>query len=105
MSVGSASDGRRPGRKIGAGTAAFHIFVKNKPITPMAVATDYGDVVILKDAVDDFRAEEITRAIAVVSNSMVGVADHPMKGKDYKESIIPGAISYAMKIGDTQRGT
>ena len=78
-------------------------FVKNKPITPMAVATDYGDVVILKDAVDDFRAEEITRAIAVVSNSMVGVADHPMKGKDYKESIIPNAISYAMKIGEILR--
>ena len=78
-------------------------FVMNKPITPMAVATNYGDVVILKDAVDDFRAEEITRAIAVASNSMVGVADHPMKGRDYKESIIPGAISYAMKIGEILR--
>lgn len=78
-------------------------FVKNKSITPMAVATDYGDVVILKDAVDDFRAEDITRAIAVVSNSMVGVADHPMKGKDYKESIIPDAISYALRIGEILR--
>ncbi|QAT42167.1 DUF917 domain-containing protein [Aminipila luticellarii] len=78
-------------------------FVKNKPINPMTVATEYGDVVILKDVVDDFRAEEIARSIACVSGAMVGVADHPMKGKDYKESIIPNAISYAMKIGEELR--
>lgn len=78
-------------------------FVKNLPIHPMAVATEFGDVVILKDVVDDFRAEEIARSIAVVSGAMVGVTDHPMKGKDYKASIIPNAISYSMKIGEILR--
>lgn len=80
-------------------------FVKNLPIHPLAVATQYGDVVILKDVVDDFRAEDIARSIAVVSGAMVGVADHPMKGKDYKASIIPDAISYSLKIGEVLRET
>ncbi|MGF6376599.1 DUF917 family protein [Clostridiales Family XIII bacterium PM5-7] len=78
-------------------------FVKNKPIHPMAVSTEFGDVVIIKDVVDDFRAEDIARSIAVASGAMVGVADHPMQGKDYKEAIIPDAISYAMRIGEILR--
>lgn len=78
-------------------------FVKNLPINPMAVATEFGDVVLIKDCVDDFRAEDIARSIAVVSGAMVGVADHPMKGRDYKNAIIPDAISYAMRIGEILR--
>lgn len=80
-------------------------FVKNLPIYPLAVATEYGDVVLIKECVDDFRAEDIARSIAVVSGAMVGVADHPMKGRDYKHAIIPDAISYAMKIGEVLRKT
>jgi len=78
-------------------------YVKNKSIAPMTVATDFGEVVIVKNVVNDFRAEEIVRSIAVVSNSMVGVTDHPMLGRDYKEAIIPDAISYAMNIGEVLR--
>lgn len=78
-------------------------YVKNKSISPLTVATSQGDVLILKETQSDFRAEEIVRAIAVVSGSLVGVTDHPMTGKDYKEAIIPGAISYAMNIGKVLR--
>lgn len=78
-------------------------FVKNKSISPLTVATTQGDIIVLKETLDDFRAEEIVRALAVASGSLVGVADHPMTGKDYKESIIPGAISYAMHIGEVLR--
>lgn len=78
-------------------------FVKNKSITPMTVATDFGEVIIVKDVIDDFRAEDVVRAIAVASGAMVGVTDHPMTGRDYKEAIIPDAISYALNIGKTLR--
>lgn len=80
-------------------------FVKNKAITPMTVATDFGEVIIIKDVIDDFRAEDVVRAIAVASGAMVGVTDHPMTGRDYKEAIIPDAITYALKIGETLRET
>lgn len=79
-------------------------FIKKKPIYPMAIATEFGETIVLKKVVDDFRAEAIARAIAVASNDIVGVTDHPMCGRDYKESVIPNAISYAMKIGEILRG-
>ncbi|WP_303858109.1 DUF917 domain-containing protein [Aminicella lysinilytica] len=78
-------------------------FVKKKPIYPMAVATEFGETIIIKNVVDDFRAEAIARSIAVASNNMVGIADHPMSGKDYKSAVIPEAMDYAMRIGEILR--
>ena len=78
-------------------------FIKGIPIFPMAVTTNFGESVIIENVCDDFRAEEIIRSIAVVSGDEVGVADHPMRGSDYKASIIPGAITYAGEIGKLLR--
>lgn len=78
-------------------------YVYGVPITPMACATNFGETVIIKDVVNDFRAEEIVRAIAVASGNEVGVADHPMRGREYKKSVIKGAITYAQRIGETLR--
>jgi len=78
-------------------------FVEGVPITPMAVATDVGDIVIIPQVVDDFRAEAIARAIAVVSGGHAGVVDHPVTGKRLKTTVIPGAISYAETLGKALR--
>ncbi|HKM28736.1 MAG TPA: DUF917 domain-containing protein [Anaerovoracaceae bacterium] len=78
-------------------------YVKGIPIAPLACATNFGDTVILNNTVNDLRAEAIVRAIAVVSGDEVGVADHPMRGKEFRNSVIPGAISWAQKIGETLR--
>ena len=50
-------------------------------IAPLAVASKFGDVAIISEVVDDFRAEAIVRAIAVASQNTVGVTDHPVLGK------------------------
>ena len=78
-------------------------YLKGKPIDPLAVATRFGDVVILKNVVDDFRAEALVRAMACVSGDEVNVCDHPMTGREYRESVIPGAISYAWQVGKILR--
>lgn len=78
-------------------------FVKGIPITPMAVATEFGDVAIIKNVVDDFRAEDLVRAMAVASGNSVGVADHPITGKRIRDAVIPESISYAIKIGEILR--
>lgn len=80
-------------------------FVNNVSIAPMSVASKFGDVIIIKDVLDDFRAEEIVRSLAVVSGGSVGVTDHPTRGKDLKISLIPHALSYAEKIGAVLRET
>lgn len=78
-------------------------YVKNVPICPMGVATQFGEKIVIENVANDFRAESIVRAIAVASDNMVGVADHINTGKVIKQSLIPGAITYALNIGKTLR--
>ena len=80
-------------------------FIKNEPITPMAISTNFGEVIIIENILNDFRAEEIVRSIAVASGDEVGVVDHPICGKNIKNAIIPNAISYAEKIGKIIRNS
>ncbi len=72
-------------------------------IAPMAVANEFGDSVIVKEVVNDFRAEALVRALAVASKNSVGVADHLASGERLQSAVIPDAISYAWKIGKAYR--
>lgn len=74
-------------------------YIKDIPIYPAAVATNFGESIILENACNDFRAEDMIRALAVASGNEVGVADHPMTGGVYRESVIPNALSMAENIG------
>lgn len=78
-------------------------YVTGKPIYPLAVADAIGDVAVFEKVVDDFRAEDLVRALAVVSADKVGMTDHPCNGRDLKKSIIPYALSYAGGVGKAQR--
>lgn len=78
-------------------------YIQDVPIAPLAVATATGDVLILKEVTDDFRAEAIVRAIAVVSGNRAGVTDHPMNGKFLQTSVVPGTLSKALAIGEAVR--
>jgi hypothetical protein len=78
-------------------------YIQNVPITPLAVASAKGDIIILREVADDFRAEEIVRAIAVACGNRAGVADHPLEGQTLKNSVIPGTLSKALTIGTAVR--
>lgn len=78
-------------------------YVKGVPMTPIALATQFGDTMVIKDIVDDLRSEDIIRAVAVASSNRIGVADHPVTGKVLRDSVIPGALSYTMKLGEALR--
>lgn len=78
-------------------------YLYGKPIYPFSVATNYGDVAVFEQVRDDFRAEELARAMAVASGNEVSVCDHPMTGRDFRESVIGGAITYALEIGQILR--
>ena len=78
-------------------------YVKDVPIAPLAVATAKGDVLIVKEVSDDYRAEAIVRAVAVVSDDRAGVTDHPMVGKALKTSVVPGTLTTALTIGKAVR--
>lgn len=78
-------------------------YINNLPIDPIAVANEFGDKAIFTKVVDDFRAEALVRSLAVVSKNSIGVVDHPAKARDLKKAVIPNAISYALKIGQSYR--
>jgi hypothetical protein len=71
--------------------------------TPAALVTRWGDVIILDKTVDDYRLEDLARAVAVASGGGSSIARNPMTGKDVKRGTIKGAVSEAMLFGRTVR--
>ena len=68
-------------------------------ITPLAIASVYGDRIILKTAISDKRAEDICRMISRLSNGTVGVARCPMTASECQQGIVSGTISLAIQLG------
>lgn len=78
-------------------------YVKGIPMTPIALATQFGDTMVISSIVNDMRSEDIIRAAEVASGNRIGVADHPVTGKTLRESVIPNALSYTLKLGEALR--
>ena len=80
-------------------------FINQVSIAPMALATQFGDVIIIRDVTDSFKAEKLVRSVAVASGGYLGVTDHPQTGKGLKRSIIAGTLSNAENIGSALERT
>jgi len=78
-------------------------YLKDIPIYPMSIANVLGDSMIITKAVDDDRAEAITRALAVASYNSVGVVDHPNLWGVLKEGLIHNTISMCLNLGQVAR--
>jgi len=80
-------------------------FNLNSGITraPLAGVTRYGDVIIIPKLFDDYRSEDLTRAIAVSSGGGFTVAANAVSGKVLKANLIPGFLSKAIRLGRAAR--
>ena len=70
---------------------------------PTAIITPWGDEVIIKHAIDEYRVEDISRAIAVASGGSATITMTPMSGKQLNQGAIPGNLSEAILFGKTVR--
>lgn len=70
---------------------------------PTAIVTRWGDEIIIKHAVDEYRVEDIGRAIAVASGGSAVITMTPMSGAQIKEGVIAGNLSEALLYGRTVR--
>jgi len=70
---------------------------------PFAGVSRYGDIFIVPNVHDDFRVEDITRALAVGSSGSVTIAANALPGKTLKENLIPGFLSKCIKLGRAAR--
>ena len=78
-------------------------WINGIPSTPAALVTRWGDTVILAKAVDDYRSEDLGRAVAVASGGGAQMALNPMSARDVKRGVIKGALSQAIMFGKTAR--
>jgi DUF917 family protein len=78
-------------------------WINGIPSTPAALVTRWGDTVILDKTVDDYRAEDLGRAVAVASGGGAQMAMNPMSAADVKRGVIKGALSQAILFGRTAR--
>jgi DUF917 family protein len=68
------------------------------PATPMALADERDNVVLLK-AANNYWAEWIARTITIQFGGTAWIAIYPMTGKQLKEAGIPNTITLAEEIG------
>jgi len=73
------------------------------PASPAVYVSRWGDTIILAKAVDDYRVEDISRALAVSSGGGVSGVDTMISGRDVKRSLVPGALTQAILLGKTAR--
>ena len=70
---------------------------------PTAIITRWGDEIIIKHAVDEYRVEDIGRAIAVASGGSATITMTPMSGEQLQRGAITGNLSEAILFGKTVR--
>jgi DUF917 family protein len=70
---------------------------------PIAGVTRYGDVILIPKVYDDYRVEDLTRALAVSSGGGVTVAANAVSGKVLKANLIPGFLTKCINIGRSAR--
>lgn len=79
-------------------------YVSGLRIDPLALGTRFGETLVVEKVVDDYRAEDLVRALAVVSGGMIATADHPTRRRELKAgAVIRGALSYAGRVGRARR--
>jgi DUF917 family protein len=95
---GDAAGGRAKPELIISTTHLLEI-----PITPLTIATHYGDLFILKKSMSDDRVESLCRYLSRISDGRVAVARCPTRGGQILKAIHPYSISLAINAGKTIR--
>lgn len=78
-------------------------YLNDVNIYPMSVCNNFGESAILTYVANDFRAEALVRAMAVVSQNSIAVVDHVETASVLKNAVIRGAITQALEIGEAYR--
>jgi DUF917 family protein len=75
----------------------------NVAITPYVIVTPFGDVMLVTKVLNDSRAEDIDRFMAVASGGGATVIDHPVDGKKLRDSIVRNTVTKCIEVGRSIR--
>jgi uncharacterized protein len=91
----------------GMGRALPEAQMMTYPITGVspspAVAVDYKGDITEFETPDIMAFEREIRHCAMVSGGMITSAEHPMTGRQLKDSVIPGTVSFSIELGKLLR--
>jgi DUF917 family protein len=102
MSDGYIIDADPAGRAVPEITHSTYYF-NGLEASPIITANEFGECFICENVSDDQRAENIVRALAMVSRNDIAAIDHAMPIAELKDSVIKGTISKALNIGKAYR--
>lgn len=75
----------------------------NKKITPIACVDDWGNVTIIKEAVNLAVAERLGKLISTTATGLCGETFFTMKAKKMKEVLVPGTLTKCLRVGKKMR--
>lgn len=74
-----------------------HIF--GKKVTPIAAVDEYGDISIIKEAINNVVAERIGKLISEASFGLAGEAGILLPLKEVKEILVKGTLTESLELG------
>jgi uncharacterized protein len=77
--------------------------VAGVPVTPACIATPFGDSMYLKGVLNDTRAEDMLRSVAIASGGLCGLSRCPVDRAALVKGTIPETISWCIEIGSAIR--
>ncbi|MCE5209420.1 MAG: DUF917 domain-containing protein [Chloroflexi bacterium] len=80
-------------------------YLKGKDLCPISSVDLWGNVCIVKNAINYFMSERIGKIISTSAYSLTGDAGFLMTGKDMRECIIPGTLTECYELGKLIRET
>ena len=78
-------------------------YLNGLPAAPIVAANHFGESYICEHIVDDQRAEEVIRALSMVSQNDIAAVDHALPMSELAPALIHGAISTALVLGQALR--
>ncbi|MEA4962959.1 DUF917 domain-containing protein [Lutispora sp.] len=78
-------------------------YIAEKKLWPVASVDEFGNVCLIKDAINYRMVERIGKLIASGAYGLAGQAGFLMTGKEMKETVIPGTLTECYELGKVIR--
>jgi len=92
-------DGDYAGGRAIPGSVHLKLSIDGQKIWPRAFCDPSGNVVVIKEAVNNAMMERIQKQLSIAALDMIGGAGHLLDGREVKRLINPGSISRCLEIG------
>ena len=102
MSDGYIIDADPAGRAVPEITHST-FYLNKLPAAPIVTANEFGECFICENVIDDMRAEDVVRALAMVSRNDIAAIDHALDVEVLAHAVIKGTITKALEVGKALR--